>query len=424
MTLPINKRDFDVFLSHAHKDHAFVVELDRWLTEKVGFKVWYDSRELSGGALLATDLQRAIERCRSVFLIASNESLERGWVKAEYNCAMDERANHEGFRVVAMRLANANVKDLMKGTTWIDLPEARLNAESALAILRSFYPGEKLPNPGTARDVYISCSWQTDDSASARAVCSCLAGQGLRLIGDAKDQEGFGSGNRVERIMASCGAFVGIIPFRDSEEADPDAGPYKYFIREIDLAAQLGIPAVIIADPRVKRDGETDKGWLRMETQATECPSSVVNALDALWERWQKPLNPQYVFCAMDLESPAAIPGGPIRHLIERITGMPTIVGNEVHGESLHLEIMKKVRDAFVVLADITDDNVNACIEAGMGLAAGTNVKLIASGKARNPPFMLRAAGQLSGYADEVEHIGVLHKVLRPYRRRVINAEL
>jgi hypothetical protein len=181
---------------------------------------------------------------------------------------------------------------------------------------------------------------------------------------------------------------------------------------------------VIIADPRVKRDGETDKGWLRMETQATECPSSVVNALDALWERWQKPLNPQYVFCAMDLESPAAIPGGPIRHLIERITGMPTIVGNEVHGESLHLEIMKKVRDAFVVLADITDDNVNACIEAGMGLAAGTNVKLIASGKARNPPFMLRAAGQLSGYADEVEHIGVLHKVLRPYRRRVINAEL
>jgi hypothetical protein len=85
---------------------------------------------------------------------------------------------------------------------------------------------------------------------------------------------------------------------------------------------------------------------------------------------------------------------------------------------------MNKVRDAFLVLADITDDNVNACIEAGMGLVAGTNVKLVARGKARNPPFMLRAAGQLSGYADEVEQIGVLHKVLRPYRRRVINAEL
>ena len=161
-----------------------------------------------------------------------------------------------------------------------------------------------------------------------------------------------------------------------------------------------------------------------METGASACPASIVSSLESLWDDWREPPKPQYVFCAMDLESTAAFPGGPIRHLIERITGMPTIVGNEIHGESLHLAIMNKVRDAFLVLADITDDNVNACIEAGMGLVAGTNVKLVARGKARNPPFMLRAAGQLSGYADEVEQIGVLHKVLRPYRRRVINAEL
>jgi hypothetical protein len=31
------------------------------LTESAGFNVWYDARELSGGELLATDLQRAIE---------------------------------------------------------------------------------------------------------------------------------------------------------------------------------------------------------------------------------------------------------------------------------------------------------------------------------------------------------------------------
>ncbi|WP_411727937.1 toll/interleukin-1 receptor domain-containing protein [Methyloglobulus sp.] len=147
MTLPIYKRDFDVFLSHAHKDHAFVAQLDRWLTERAGFRVWYDARELPGGALLATDLQRAIERCRGILLIASNESLDRGWVKAEYNCAMDERANHEGFRVVAMRIGDANVKDLMKGSTWIDIPEARLDADSALAIIRAFHPGESFRIP-------------------------------------------------------------------------------------------------------------------------------------------------------------------------------------------------------------------------------------------------------------------------------------
>jgi TIR domain len=53
MTLPINKRDFDVFLSHAHQDRVFVSELDNWLTEKAGFRVWYDARELASGALLA-----------------------------------------------------------------------------------------------------------------------------------------------------------------------------------------------------------------------------------------------------------------------------------------------------------------------------------------------------------------------------------
>lgn len=424
MARPINKRDFDAFLSHAHKDHAFVAQLDRWLTEKSGFRVWYDARELAGGALLATDLQSAIERCRGILLVASSESLEHGWVKNEYNSAMDERANHADFRVVAMRIGNANVKDLLKGTTWIDIPEPRLDADSALAIIRAFYPGEKLPNPATARDAYISCSWHTSDSTSARAVCTYLIEQGFRLIGDAKDQEGFGTGNRVERIIASCGAFIGIVPFRGVEEAKADADPYKYFMREMDFAAQLGLPTVIVADPRVKRIDGPDGHWLRMESDASECPNAVVSALDALWDNWQKPTKPQYVFWAMDLEFPAARLSGPLRHLIERITGMPTIVGSDIDGESLHLAIMKKVCEAFVVLADITDDNVNACIEAGMGLAAGTNVKLVAHGKARNPPFMLRAAGQLSGYADEVEQIGVLHKVLRPYRRRVINAEL
>jgi TIR domain len=70
MSLPLNRRDFDVFLSHAHKDERFVAEIDKWLTESAGFNVWYDARELSGGELLATDLQRAIERCRSMLIIA------------------------------------------------------------------------------------------------------------------------------------------------------------------------------------------------------------------------------------------------------------------------------------------------------------------------------------------------------------------
>jgi hypothetical protein len=384
----------------------------------------FDARELGGGALLATDLQKAIERCRGMLLIASEESVSRGWVKAEYNSGMDERANDPAFRVVALRLPNANTEELVKGTTWIDVPGTRLDSHTAVEIIRAFYPGDRLPNPATSHDVFISCSWHGDDTASANAVCRVLARQGFRVIGDARDQEGFGAGNRVERIIASCGAFVAVVPFRGEARATANEGPYKYFLREMDFAAGLDLPSVIVADPRVRREDGPDQTWLRMETDATECPRPIASAIDALWHQWCEPPKPQYVFCAMDLDSDAARVGGPIRHLIERTTGMPTIVGNEIYQPELPSAIMKKVCQAFLVLADISDDNINACIEAGMGLAAGTNVELLAQGNPRSPPFMLRSLGQLSTYEDEVERVAIVHKIARRYRLRIVNAEL
>ena len=122
MSLPIQKRDFDVFLSHAHKDVAFVSQLDRWLTSG-GLRVWYDARELAGGALLATDLQTAIERCRGILLVASDESLDRGWVKAEYNSAMDERATLQE-NIVRLKAARAKLAQDLR--TVLDAQETLL----------------------------------------------------------------------------------------------------------------------------------------------------------------------------------------------------------------------------------------------------------------------------------------------------------
>jgi hypothetical protein len=279
----------------------------------------------------------------------------------------------------------------MRGTTWIDMPSAQLDADTALAIMRAFYPGEKLPNPSTSRDVFVSCSWHTDDSMSARAVSRALAREGFRLIGDAKDHKGFGAGDRVERIISSCGAFVGILPYRGDAIASRKDGPYKYFLREQEFARSLEIPQIIVADPRVKPEPGLDDNWLQMDTTAAECPGSVLSAIKLLSEQWQPPNHPQYVFCAMDLNSDAVHPGGPVRHLIERVTGMPTIVGSDIHEPNLESAIMKKICNAFLVVADLTDDNINSCIEAGMALAAGTNVELIAAGPTRRPPFMLRS---------------------------------
>lgn len=117
---------------------------------------------------------------------------------------------------------------------------------------------------------------------------------------------------------------------------------------------------------------------------------------------------------------------GPVRQLIQLITAMPTVVGNEVHEgnpENVNAAVRRAVCDALLVIADLTDDNLNTCIEAGMALATGASLELLAAGPARRPPFMLRERN-LPTYGDRLEQIGLIHKLSRPYRRRVINGEL
>lgn len=426
MALPLNKRDHDIFISYAHSDRAFVETLYRWLTETAGLQVWWDDRDLAAGAMLATDLQRNIERCRAVLLVATDESLARGWVLNEYNAAIDQRANFPGFRVVALRIGGARADELIKGISWIDVATAELTADTALAILRALHPGENQPNPANSRDVYVSASWQAQDKASATAVCRFLARQGLRLIGDAPDQKTFTGNDRVERIMSSCGAFVAILPYRGEAVATPGQAPYKYFLQEIDLAARLGLPAIVIADPRLSRAGGGDEHWLRLATDSETLPAAVQSALQTLWEIWQKPERPHYVFCAMDLASEDTRLTGPIRQLIQLITAMPTVVGNEVHEgnpDNVNAAVRHAVCAARLVIADLTDDNLNTCIEAGMALATGTPLEMLAHGAPRRPPFMLRERN-LPTYRDKLEQIGLIHKICRPYRRRIVNVEL
>src|ERR1035438_2802981 len=94
MSIPVHRRQFDAFLSHAHTDRAFADALFRWLTEIAGLNIWYDAKNLDGGALIGTGLQTAIEQCRGILLLASADAIQRGWVQAEVNIALDRSEEH------------------------------------------------------------------------------------------------------------------------------------------------------------------------------------------------------------------------------------------------------------------------------------------------------------------------------------------
>jgi hypothetical protein len=328
-------------------------------------------------------------------------------------------------------VAGANVSNLVRDVSWIDVPKPELTPELAASILRAFHPVDGWPDPQTGRDVYVSLSWRPSDNASALAACGQLASAGFRLIGDAKQSVFEGERRQSiswESIMSSCGAFVGIIPYRQSENACATEDPYQYFLRELDFAVRAGIPWVVIADPRVRRKDGDDSGWYRMDTVARACPPAVTGAINDLWADWKKPCQPHYVFLAVDLDAPSSHRNSELRDIIERVTGMPTVVGNEIHEDPLQPAIIRTIKNAFLVVADITGGsedtfNLDVCIEAGMARATGANLELLACGKSRRPPFMLRGA-QMPTYVDPVDQLGLIHRVVRPYRRRVINAEL
>ncbi len=78
------------------------------------------------------------------------------------------------------------------------------------------------------------------------------------------------------------------------------------------------------------------------------------------------------------------------------------------------------------MIADISDNNLNTLIEAGIALGAGTNVRLVARRSTdgeKNPPFMLNDI-QIEDYADDKELLQKVHRISYEYRRRILNYEL
>ena len=427
MPTPVPRRDFDAFLSHAHVDRAFVAQIYDWLTRVAGLEIWYDAKEMAGGTGIARGLNSAIEKCRGLIVVGSEDALKSGWVEKELNVAQDEQTRSKEFRFVPIIVGDADPGSMLRGVSLIRASRPELDFNLAIEILRALHPPGGQPNPRRSRDVYVSASWHSDDNTSAVAVCKKLASEGFRMVGDSKDQDGF-KGDRLHQIMSSCGAFVSIIPHRGAENATAGEPPYKNFLAEIKLAQELNLPMLVFADPRIKLVGGSDEAWIRVPTNSKEIAPEGERQLGSLFHSWRNPREPHFIFLATDLDGPTAAFDRDVRRLIETITGMPTVVGPDLMTNNIQDAIMESISKAFLVIADISGDdnyrfNIDVSMEAAIARAQGRNLRLIARGEERRPPFMLRTAGQLRTYRNEAEYCGLMRQLAWPFRRRVLNAE-
>jgi hypothetical protein len=417
--LAVNKRPFHAFLSHAHADKAIVDGLDHWLNDISGIQVWYDDRNLPPGAQIATELPNAITNCRSMIIILSKTSVESGWVKEEYEAAIGQRTSTRGrFRIIAICIEECQIPGFLTTTKWIDISNnKKLDIFVANKLLDGLFYSDTNVNLETTRDLYVSRTWHRSESDLADNICQLLIKAGFRLIGDAEDQRGFDE-NRIQSIMSSCGGFVAILPDRGQGRTS------GYILREIAIGRRLGLLSLIVANPNVQLTEDLTKSAIRLEniTPKENIEAAVQADIEELVDGWRPPVDPRYLFFATDLSNNDKRNQAIVEH-VQHITGMPCIIGDRLREGQVQQLITKKISDAFVMIADISEDNVNTLIEAGIARGTGKRLHLVARGPRRRPPFMFRDQ-QVEYYSDDLELLGTFHRITYPYRRRILNYEL
>jgi hypothetical protein len=287
-------------------------------------------------------------------------------------------------------------------------------------LLAALYYDEGRLDFDNTRDLYISRSWRDSEAVLADFICQQLVQAGFRLIGDALDQPSWDE-ERVTSIIRSCGGLVSILPDRGQGKTS------KYMLRETQIGKMSGLSCLIVAEPAVDIPEMEAQTTIRMAAQYSAdgqgTQKDLVKAFGELAEDWKEPMNPRWIFFSTNFDEAHKIRNRHIKKLVERVAAMPCIMGEDIREAQIQKYIIERVREACLVIADISEENLNTCIETGIALGAKRPLHLVCHEPRRKPPFMFRDQ-QVWYYEDDAQLLGIVHKLVFPYRRRVLNWEL
>lgn len=110
-TPSIKRKEYDVFISHAHKDKLeFVNELTKTIN-KLGIKVFYDSDELSWGDNFKKELLQSTEKSEFAIIVISKNYFGREWTERELSEFL-KRQNESGQKIVLPLLYNVTIDEM------------------------------------------------------------------------------------------------------------------------------------------------------------------------------------------------------------------------------------------------------------------------------------------------------------------------
>ena len=417
-------KTYDIFLSHSSLDVDFTNNLHD-LLEQAGFNVWYDEKILTSNTHLLSDLPKYIGNSESFIVILSKNSCDSTWVQDEYGYARELQKNKELKAIIPIVIDDCDLPGFFNNYKWIDCKQG-LTPYAFFGILAALYGSSE--NMREEKDVYVSYSWRKEEQNLVNAVFRQLKRKQFRLIGDAGNQTVYDEDDRIRRIMNTCGAYVGILPYRGESNTS------RYIIDEINKAQECGLPGVLFADVRVENLDEFTYPLLKIENLDNIDETLILNHVNKLTVK--RPKTP-HVFFATNLDRRRLSINECIRNLSGVVTATRCILGEDINKGSLQQQIIDRIRCAYVMIADITGDEqcikceaegkvgkdkiyrFNTCIEAGIARGANTDLFIIAKEPRQAPPFMFRDI-EVRHYADDCSLLAIVHKILRSYRRSVL----
>lgn len=417
-------KTYDIFLSHSSLDKEFTDKLHS-LLEMSGFHVWYDEKKLTGNTQLLCGLPKYINDSEAFIVVLSQSSCKSSWVQDEYGYARGLMDKGMLKTIIPIVIDDCEIPGFYNNYKWIDCTDG-LSPKSFFAILAALYGSSE--NMREEKDVYVSYSWRKEEQELVDAVFRQLKRKQYRIIGDANNQSGYDEEDRIRRIMNTCGAYVGILPYRGEFNTS------RYILDEIRKAQECKLPGILIADSRVENLDNFTYPLLKIDIANEIDETVLLNHINML--KVERPKTP-HVFFATNLDSERMTINEYIRNLSGVVTATRCILGEDINKGSLQQQIIDRIRSAYVMIADITGDEqcircesdgkvskdkvyrFNTCIEAGVARGANTDLFIIAKEPRKAPPFMFRDI-EVRHYADDCTLLAVVHKILRVYRRSVL----
>ncbi|MGH3795153.1 MAG: TIR domain-containing protein [Pseudonocardiaceae bacterium] len=112
------ERRWDVFVSYAHEDEAWVRTLAENL-HRAGLDVYFDRWEIAGGDRLADRLQQGLESSAAVVLVVSRAAVDRPWWREEFAAAMTG-AVAGVQRLIPVLLDDVALPRFVASRVWVD----------------------------------------------------------------------------------------------------------------------------------------------------------------------------------------------------------------------------------------------------------------------------------------------------------------